>query len=716
MPGVLGGITLGGTALGGTEVVGLYGYGLCALLFTLLGLLLLTGWRGRLQGGLLVFAVAASALWAGALAVQLGWQLVPDHWSRTLEAIRNLGWFLFLIRLLELQGTGLSQRDPWLRSARFAALILTLVLMLPLRYVLSAQQDILYSQLSNLRLILQVATAVAGLVLVEQVFRNTPWQHRWGIKFLCLGVGGLFAFDFFLYADALLLQRLDLHLWAARGAVSALSVPLIGVAAARNPQWSFDLFVSRKVVFHSTALFAAGLYLLLMSLVGYYIRYWGGEWTTAIQTIFFFGAGMVLIVLLFSGHLRSRLKVLVSKHFFNYRYDYREEWLHLTEVLSGRVLQASLPERVIYALGELIDSPGGVLWLRGEGGQFEHVQVWNLAEDTVDKATDFRVVAEFLMRRFWVINLAEVRRDPEAYDGLEVPAGVLADERLWLIVPLRHDDELMGIVILARARSAQVVDWEVMDVLKTAARQAASYLALDRTARALADARQFAGFNRLSAFVVHDLKNLIAQLSLVAKNAERHRHNPAFLDDAVSTIRNAVDKMNRLLAQLRSPGAGGAGVALDLRRILTEVVTARACQEPVPELDIDGQLPLEVEADADRLGAVISHIVQNAQEATAREGRVQVRLGRQGSQAVIEVRDSGVGMDAQFVRERLFTPFDSTKGLTGMGVGAYEAREFVYSLGGRVAVESVPGCGTVFRLFIPLGVQPAGAGVSGASG
>jgi putative PEP-CTERM system histidine kinase len=315
-----------------------------------------------------------------------------------------------------------------------------------------------------------------------------------------------------------------------------------------------------------------------------------------------------------------------------------------------------------------------------------------------------------------VINLTDLRRDPDTYDALELPAAVYADDQLWLIVPLRHDDELMGFVILARSRAAQVVNWEVMDMLKTAARQASSYLALDRAARALADARQFEGFNRLSAFVVHDLKNLIAQLSLVAKNAERHRHNPAFVDDAIATIKNSVDKMNRLLGQLRGPVAGAAGVGVDLRALVAEVVRTRAAQEPAPVLETALMTPLRVRADPDRLAAVISHIVQNAQEATPRDGRVVVHLSRIAGQAVIEVRDTGVGMDADFVRERLFKPFDSTKGLTGMGVGAYETREFVASMGGRVVVDSVPGHGTVFRLFVPIEVSPAPAGLTMAAG
>lgn len=703
-------------AYSSASLLGVFGYGLCALLFSLLGIILLTGWRGRLQGALLVFAVFGTALWAGFLAAQVAWHTIPLPLIRTLEALRNLAWFLFLIRLLDLQGGGRGDSNRLLGWWRLAALALTLLLVLPLEDFLALLPG--WNQwwddwnLPPPRLTLELLAVVAGLVLVEQVFRNTPWQHRWGIKFLCLGVGGLFAFDFFLFADALLFQRLDMNIWTARGAASSFAAPLIAVSAARNPHWSFDLFVSRKVVFHFTAMFAAGIYLLLMSLVGYYIRYYSGEWSSVIQTLFFFGAGMVLITLLFSGHLRSRLKVLVSKHFFNYRYDYREEWLRLIDVLSGRVLQATLPERVIFALSELVDSPGGLLWLRNEGGHYEHARAWNLTEDTLDKATDFRTLVDFLVARNWLVNLAELRGDPDTYDGLDLPAEVLADERLWLIVPLRHDDELLGFVILARSRTPQTVNWEVMDMLKTAARQASSYLALERTARALADARQFEGFNRLSAFVVHDLKNLIAQLSLVAKNAERHRHNPAFVDDATATIKNAVDKMNRLLAQLRSPAEPRVGTGQDLRGVVAEVVRTRAVQEPVPILELEASTVLEVRANADRLAAVISHVVQNAQEATPRDGQVVVHLTRSGRQALIEVRDTGAGMDAEFVRERLFKPFDSTKGLTGMGVGAYEAREFVTSLGGRVVVDSSPGRGTVFRLFIPIEV-PSGETAAG---
>jgi putative PEP-CTERM system histidine kinase len=680
---------------------GLFGYGASSLSFGILTLVLITGWRGRLQGGLLVAATSATALWAGLLATQSWWHSTPIQALWLAESLRDLLWLLFLIRLLSLQAStdpGFVRILGWLRAG---AILISIMLALPLERLLSDSGLVGPYGVTSARLILELSVAVGGLVLVEQVFRNTPVQQRWAVKFLCLGVGGLFAFDFFFFTDALLLQRMDMNIWVARGPASALAAPLIGVSAARNPQWSFDLFVSRKVVFHSSALFAAGIYLLIVAVAGHYIRYYGGEWSSIVQVLFFFGAALGLMLVLFSGQLRARLKVLLNKHFFHYRYDYREEWLHLIEVLSGKALQASLPERVIYALAELVDSPGGLIWLKAEAGAIERMRAWGVPEHTLEPDTDLAALETYLEHDRRVIDLVELRREPDFYAGLDLPGAVLDNDQLWLIVPLRHDEDLLGFVILVRPRAPQMINWEVLDVLKTAARQSASYLALERAARALAEARQFEGFNRLSAFVVHDLKNLIAQLSLVAKNAERHRHNPAFVDDALGTIRNSVDKMSRLLTQLRGSSHRLGTTQVDLVQVAREATRLRAIQEPAPSFELGSDEPISVQADADRLGAVIGHVIQNAQEATPRDGHVKVRVGRIGRNAVIDVVDTGSGMDADFVRERLFKPFDSTKGLTGMGVGAYDARELIASLGGRVVVESAPGEGTRFRMLIP---------------
>lgn len=201
---------------------------------------------------------------------------------------------------------------------------------------------------------------------------------------------------------------------------------------------------------------------------------------------------------------------------------------------------------------------------------------------------------------------------------------------------------------------------------------------------------------------MHDLKNLIAQLSLVVSNAARHKNNPQFMEDAIQTVDNSVTKMNRMLAQLRSGrDPEKQRSQLDLCEELTDVVKTMSAGSPVPRADCQAT-GLHIRADKDRFGAVIGHVIRNAQDATPDDGMVIVRLFKQHDQAVVEVQDTGEGMDEAFVRDRLFKPFESTKGTSGMGIGAYETREYIRSLGGEVEVLSRPGQGTTFRMRIPI--------------
>lgn len=680
----------------------LYGYALAAILFVVLTILLLTSWRGRLSGGLLLLATTATAAWAALAALQAGFRAVPVDLLWALEVARDLAWVSFLLRLLQPFAEGSAGYRIMLRYTQVAAMVLGLAMLGSL-----AGGEWLIRQLppamveTEFRLIGHLLYAVLGMALVEQLFRNTPGEHRWGIKYLCFGLGAMFVYDFYLYTDALLFHKLDLSIWSARGAITVMIAPLLAVSAARNPRWSLPVFMSRRMVFHTTTLFSAGIYMLLMALAGYYIKVYGGAWGTALQIAFLAGAVMVLVALLFSGQLRARVKVFLNKHFFNYQYDYRDEWLRLIGLLSGRKSDIDLRERVIWALSEIVESEGGLLWQSGEDGRFRWVARWNHPEVALPELAEHDPLLQFLEQRHWIVNLDEYAEDPAVYEGMELPAWLSQVRDPWLVVPLIYDERIRGVVVLRQPRAPQTINWESMDLLKTAGMQAASYLTLHQAAEALAEARQFEGFNRLSAFVMHDLKNLIAQLSLVAKNAARHKHNPEFIDDAVSTIENAVGKMNRLMTQLKTAGVSGDSRRVELVQLLRNLVSARHGHRPEPSFHTDVE-QLSVVAEPDRLSSVIGHIVQNAQDATPSDGRVEVRLRRAGDQAIVEVRDNGSGMDEDFLKNRLFRPFDSTKGLTGMGIGAYECREFVRALGGQVEVESAPGRGTRFSIMIPV--------------
>jgi len=680
----------------------LYGYGLAGVAFSLLFLLLVTGWRARFQGSQLMLAVAGSAVWSFMAAGQAGFGIPGLEVVWAAEVVRNLLWIFFLIRLLRPFAEGNLLYTRMLGYVRLACLVLGFLMLIMLVDIPQLVKHLRPGAVQReFSLIGQLLYAVLGMALVEQLFRNTPVEHRWGIKYLCFAVGAQFAFDFYLYTDALLFHRLDGSIWSARGFVNTMVIPLIGITVARNPDWSLPLFLSRRMVLHSTTLFSAGLYMLLMALAGYYIKLYGGEWGGVLQIAFLFGAVFVLAALLFSGQFRARTKVFFNKHFFSYRYDYREEWLRVIGLLAGKGMQMPLNERLIWALTEIVDSPGGLLWIRSEKGDYRCRARFNTQHEVETVIEGKQPMAPFMENQRWVINLDEFRTAPDIYGDLVLPDWVLDMSDAWLIVPLIHDERLLGFVLLLQPRAPQSINWENLDLLKTVGMQAAGYLALNQAAEELAEARQFEGFNRLSAFVIHDLKNLIAQLSLVATNAARHRHNPEFIDDAVSTIENAVRKMNRLMAQLKSAEIIGDNRRVNLVDELRDVVAAKANGSPAPVLQA-GVGAAFVMAEPDRLSSVLGHVVQNAQDATPSGGKIEVKLRLSGDQAIVEVRDTGSGMDAEFIRTRLFRPFDSTKGLTGMGIGAYECREVIVALGGQVVVESAPERGTVFRIMLPL--------------
>ena len=349
--------------------------------------MLLTGQRGRSRKNALKVASIASTVWLTltALAIYHETPLL----SYLIEPLRNFTWLLFLSYIM-LPGVA----DSHLANQRFrkTALLLGSYTVLLTMIVVGRMYtghaagkflgiDPLYAGL--------LVMAIAGLVMIEQIMRNAHMESRRAVKYLCIGLGVIFAYDFYLFSSALLFQGLDTTLWNARGFVNAMVVPVLGVAVARDPRLSLDIFVSRRMVFHTTALFVTSLYLLAMGAGGYYVRSFGGEWGTLAQVIFVFGAGLVLMILLFSARLRANLRILINKHFFHYKYDYRDEWLRFIQTLSSGQPDERLRERVIHSLAEIIDSPGGVLWMRRMTDRFVPVASWQMevSEDaTVDLA------------------------------------------------------------------------------------------------------------------------------------------------------------------------------------------------------------------------------------------------------------------------------------------------------------------------------------------
>lgn len=689
-------------------------YALAAIGYLALGLSVLSGWRGTVQRGTLGTACLVTAGWAAMLAWDASYDVLWNTASAALEVLRDGAWSLFLVALLghwhhEVDGVPvMAGRFLMPRPSLVLAGGLYLLLLAALG---AAEWDAaLLPRLGLPILVGYVGMAVYGMLLVEQAYRNKTIEERWAIKFACLGIGGMFAYDFYMYSNALLFRKLSADLWTARGFVVALTVPLVAMSITRRKSWTTSFAVSRRVVFHSAALFGSAIYLLAMGSVGYYLRYVGGSWGMVMQTGFLFGTISLLGVILFSGTARSWLKVSISKHFYRYNYDYREEWMRFTRTLSGG--GPNLGVRTIQALAVLVESPGGTLWQRDAAGRFTAHAAWHAPDNLVAEPAN-SPFSRFLESTQWVIDVDEYVQHPDKYEGLALPDWLLDMPRRWLVVPLMLQEKLFGFVVLQRARSPLKLNWEIIDLLEIAGSQAASYLAQEDAANALMVARQFESFNRMSTFVVHDLKNLVAQLSLMNANAEKHKDNPEFQRDMMETLNHSVQKMKLLLQKLSRSENADKPLPLAVDQVVRQALALKSAFEPHPQLIVE-QAGLLVLADRERLERVLGHLIQNAIEATPRDGNVlvRVRAAPDRSDAVeVEIKDTGEGMTEEFIRERLFKPFDSTKS-AGMGIGVFESREYITELGGALEVTSQPAQGTTFRVVLPLHQTVAAATIA----
>ncbi|MCP1677163.1 putative PEP-CTERM system histidine kinase [Natronocella acetinitrilica] len=679
--------------------IGVVSYGLCALAFGFLALLLLVSWRGGSHGALLGAACAATALWAALLAAASWTGMVPAVAVETLELTRTALWLGFIAWLLAPMRRG----NLLIRVLSILAVLAPVAALLAIpgmRLLGGAELAPLIAGVHGGFIMIGLALALLGVILLEQLYRNLPSDRRWAMKFLCLGVALIFGFDLYLYSDALLFRQLDALAWQSRGAVQALAVPLIAVAARRNQSWALPVFVSRHVAFHTATIVGAGGYLILISLGGYYIRDFGGSWGAFAQILMVSAAAVGLVVVITSGDARAKLRVFLSKHFFSNKYDYREEWLRLAHRLSETGGDETAYERAVHVVADILNSPAGAVWLRRDDTGFAPMGGWRLdvpADATVPE--DAALVA-FLRERQWVIDMAEYRAEPGVYGDMQMPALIGGMERAWAIVPLMQQERLTGFMVLCRPDVNAEITWEDRDLMKVLGRQVASYLGQHDDAMALSQARQFEAFNQLTAFLMHDLKNLIAQQSLIVKNAEKHKHNPEFIDDALETIGNSVRRMERLLEHLQRRQRSGLIERVDIHQLITETTRRCADRAPVPEIDLQAS-GMMVEADREEFAMVLLHLIRNAQDATPEDGSVSVQALAGGNQVEITVADTGSGMTAEFIRDELFRPFHTTKSSKGMGIGAHQAREFVHRAGGRVNVTSVPGGGTQFRMTLP---------------
>jgi putative PEP-CTERM system histidine kinase len=671
------------------STLGFAGFAAAFAGFTVLSVLLAVALRGgAAPARRLLIATVVSALWALILTIEHSERHLPAWLILAAELARDGAWLYALLGLA-----------PATLPRLFA----------PVSYGLWGLWAL--ASLTGIRIEYSMGAggfcmSLLMLLLLEQVYRNAPEAARGDLKFLAIGVGGLFTYDLFLYAQAVLLGGLDAMSWHARGFANLLLMPLLLLGARRLPDSDLRVFVSRQVTFYTTTFLAAGIYLLLMSLAGYAIRELGGAWGETARGFFLIGAFALLVILVTSAAMRRRLRVFVSKHFYRNKYDYRVEWLRFIKTLSTADA-TDVPRTIVQAVAQTLDSPGGMLLTVDENARrLVPAAAWPLTLADLPGVTALAAddpLVELMRRRRWIVDVREHAERPALYEHVPMPAWMRADARWRIVAPIFKVDVLIGIFVLFDPPPPFELSFEDRDLLHTMGQHVATMLAQHEADRRVTELSQFETYNRLTAFVMHDLKNCAAQLTLVVGNAKKHRHNPEFIDDAIETVANTSERVTRLIEQLTRrelPTAPATAVRLaELAAVAVERCRAR---RPQPTFATGRDCACLVNADRETLVTAIEHVVRNAQDATRENGSVRIDVEDDARSVRLTVADDGAGMDADFLQHQLFRPFHSTKGSKGMGIGAYQAREFAQSVGGDVEVESRPGAGTRFSFIFPV--------------
>ncbi|HKR25630.1 MAG TPA: XrtA/PEP-CTERM system histidine kinase PrsK [Allosphingosinicella sp.] len=673
--------------------VSLWSHLLAAALYGALAVYQLRRWNGDPRNRPLISAFAAMSVWTIFLAFLGSYNLL----AQLAESGRNLAFLAFMYGLMIGARGPRGQRGL---KAIFAAIAGVIGLQMVVGGVMPQFQDvgIVFEALASASQIIGLTIAAGALILVHNIYGLAAPDSRSALRFPMLALAGMWAFDLHLYTVDYFTRAPAIELFALRGLVLAALVPLFALGV-RNASWKIQ--VSRVATFQSISAIAILFYLIVMMLAARAMEIVGGDWARVGQVGVVFVTTLAALVLLPSAKIRAWLRVTLAKHLFEHRYDYRQEWLRFTDTVGRRSEEAApLEERVVKALADIGGAPAGLLLLADEHRRLSPACGWNWAEPAPAAGDGAEALLALMEQDGFVLDFEAARGGELALRGarVPVPAWLAGMEAAWAAIPLSHEGRLAGLVILAHPAIRRRLDWEDFDLFRTAGIQAASYIAEARSQQALADAQRFDEFNRRFAFILHDIKNLVSQLSLVARNAERHADNPEFRADMIATLQSSVRKMNDLLVRL-SPGAARESDpprAVEVGPLLATLAAAKKRAHPVRLFVEPGLVAM---AAPSALEQALGHLVQNAIEASAEGEPVVVRAFESGGDVAIEVIDRGHGMSAEFVRTRLFQPFASTKE-SGFGIGAYEARALILAMKGRLEVESRAGEGTSFTLFL----------------
>lgn len=543
----------------------------------------------------------------------------------------------------------------------------------------------------NLLLLLYSIMAIVNL---EATLLGSYGTDRWQIKYILIGVGGFLAINIFYYSHALLYRSINMNLVPVKAGVILVSVLFIGYSLIKHKVLDVEVAVSRKVVYRSLSVFVVGFYLLGLGILGQGMRYFGPRVGENITIFLGFAGTIAIVAVIMSEQLRRKVLVFINKHFYSQKYDYRDQWLQFTQRVSLKYSFDDLLSSIVAGFKDAIGSRGAAIWLK-EREDGEYV---NAKDAFAGDVKPNQELLDFLKDTQWILNI----NDPKCKEVVEKSANFIERNRVFLIVPLLNVKELMGFIVLQEALAEVDYNYEDYDLLKTLAGQAAAAILNAKLSEELIAAREMEAMGRLSSFVIHDLKNASAKLSLLAQNAEEHMGNPDFQKDAIRAIANSSEKIKGITSKLKNLPKK---TMLDL----SYSDLGSCVKSAANEFSLNGNVSLsftetenvKTKFDREEVLKVIVNLIINALEATGQSGNVGVEVGKENNMAYIKVSDNGCGMSHEFIKKQLFKPFQTTK-KKGLGIGLYQCKTIVEEHSGKIKVTSKEGTGTEFVVYLPL--------------
>ncbi|UCG13981.1 MAG: PEP-CTERM system histidine kinase PrsK [Deltaproteobacteria bacterium] len=623
------------------------------------------------------------------------------------ELLFQSNWLLFTILFGKTRSRTILKKWNWIvPSGYFMLAIFFIFLLLTDQLVtLEGPQIIRLGTVGRYLNISLLLIAIISLVNLENTFRSSSGLERWRIKYMLFGIGSILVFYVYTLSQRILYNAIDANSSYLMSTVILTADFLIIYSIIYNKVIERNIYVSRKIIYSSISLIAIGLYSLVIALLAQLVKSFHIDTDLKLNALIIFFSTLILIIFFYKESFRRRTKAVINRHFRKNKYVYRDEWIVFSTELSKKINTEEVCEILLRTLSERIFVKNLSLWLLDEGqSRFYMKSAHNLRMTKMTIKTDDNVLRH-LHNISMPLSKSDILDNKELHPVSSELSLLLDRTRAELLVPLILAERWVGLLILGKVQTDEPYDVEEdYGLLRSVAAHASSAINNAQLFEKNLRAKEVEAFNRLSCFVIHDLKNATSMLSMVTQNAERHLCNPEFQKDAFNAISGAVDRMKKIISSLSTlpEGLKLQSRDLDLNRLIDHSID-RVFKNGFSQVQIEkdfGPLP-KVRIDADEMQKVLENLLLNASEAVDGRGSIRISSRAKGDQVVFSISDNGPGMSEEFIEKSLFQPFKSTKD-NGLGVGLYQSKTIVEAHRGRIMVESKPETGSKFSVYLPV--------------